>query len=196
MNQQKSPHALSSLFTIIGLVLLIGGAGVWMWLNQSDTQTVAGTANSTTSDVSALLPSAHPVADVGTPLPSLLASKNSQGVVHLTNWSYDLKKAFAQSKASGKPVLMLLTADWCGPCQMLKESVLALPGVDEMVKEKFTPVVWDLTDPSENEIKLMEIWEANGAIPEMLMFDATGNKPVKSIVGVVPQREFEMWLKG
>ena len=64
MNQQKSPHALSSLFTIIGLVLLIGGAGVWMWLNQSDTQTVAGTANSTTSDVSALLPSAHPVADV------------------------------------------------------------------------------------------------------------------------------------
>lgn len=193
MNQ--TPHKSSMLpLTILGLVLLLAGGGTWLLLNPSGATPPSSTSPAVSDEIP--LPAAHPVTDVGTPLPSLLASKNSQGVVHLTNWGYDLRAAFAQSKATGKPVLMLLTADWCGPCQMLKERVLALPAVDEIVKEKFTPVVWDLTEPSENEIKLAEKWQTNGAIPEVLIFDAQGNMPVKSIIGAVPQQRFTQWLNG
>jgi protein disulfide-isomerase len=165
----------TSLFTIIGLSLVLLGGGAWMWVSGKEQ------------------PLDHAV-DHGQPIPALLASVNGQGVVHLTNWSYDVKAAFAQSKTTGKPVLLMLTADWCGPCQVLKKSVLALPDVDKLVHEKYTPVVWDLTEPTDADIELANKWEAGQAIPELLIFDAQGKTPMRRIVGVVSQEEFEKWL--
>lgn len=136
----------------------------------------------------------HGMVDVGQPIDGLLASVNDRGVVHLSNWGYDVKQAFEQSKTTGKPVIIMLTADWCGPCQMLKKEVLALPSVDKMVHEKFTPVVWDITDPTDSDAQMAEKWEVTGEIPTVLMFDANADKPIKRIVGAVSQQVFEKWI--
>lgn len=53
---------------------------------------------------------------------------------------YTLEAARAVSAESGKPLFILATADWCGPCQTLKRGVLTDPEVVSFVRERTVPV--------------------------------------------------------
>ena len=53
---------------------------------------------------------------------------------------YTLSQAAELSEQSGKPMLVLATADWCPPCQKLKRSTLTDPTVMEWIKENTIPV--------------------------------------------------------
>ncbi|MCA9303108.1 MAG: thioredoxin family protein [Phycisphaerales bacterium] len=51
-----------------------------------------------------------------------------------------LAEARQQSAESGKPILVLATADWCAPCQGLKRGALTDPAVVEFIREQTIPV--------------------------------------------------------
>lgn len=53
---------------------------------------------------------------------------------------YTLTQASEISQETGKPMLVLVTADWCPPCQTLKRNTLTDPVVIEWIKNNTVPV--------------------------------------------------------
>ncbi len=53
---------------------------------------------------------------------------------------YTLIQATELSKETGKPMLVLATADWCPPCQTLKRTTLVDPTVVEWITDNTIPV--------------------------------------------------------
>ncbi len=67
-----------------------------------------------------------------------------------------LAQAELQSKASGRPVFALVTADWCPPCRQLKRTTLTDPGVAQWLRENTHPVYIDVSSSSTPEAERLE----------------------------------------
>lgn len=59
------------------------------------------------------------------------------------DWQHDLPAALSASKASGKPMLIQFTADWCVYCRKMKATTYADPKVKEDIQARFVPVLLD-----------------------------------------------------
>lgn len=63
---------------------------------------------------------------------------------------YTLTQARELSAESGKPMLVVVTADWCPPCQTLKRSTLMNPEVIAWIQSNAIPVyLEDSANPDE-----------------------------------------------
>ena len=54
--------------------------------------------------------------------------------------NFTIERASLKSANTGKPILVVATADWCPPCQALKKGALADPKVIAWVKDNLVPV--------------------------------------------------------
>lgn len=105
--------------------------------------------------------------------------------------STDLATALKASGASGKPVLALVTADWCGPCQSLKRGALVDAKVAALIKEKTEPVYIDATGANKDAAQL----NVTG-VPALVLLqaDKAGQRELSRLVGNQSSADILEWL--
>lgn len=93
------------------------------------------------------------------------------------NWLTDWEKAREESQKTGKPVVAMFSASWCGPCKMMIANVYPTEEAKQALKA-FVPVYIDsekLVDlASENNIR---------AYPTFVCFDAEGESVAQKVGG-------------
>ncbi len=88
-------------------------------------------------------------------------------------WLHDLDAGVDASEASGKPMFVLYTADWCPPCRDLKRDVLSDPIVDGFLSENYVRVKIDLTERGGPNARTASEYGVTG-IPTMILYDYDG----------------------
>ncbi len=82
--------------------------------------------------------------------------------------------AFERAQAGDKPLLVLVTATWCPPCQVMKNTTIP----QLMQKEAFKNCHWATVDfDAEHEIA-MQLTEGKG-VPQLIMFEKRDGKWVR-----------------
>lgn len=66
----------------------------------------------------------------------------------LAGWADGMPTGQQLAQEADKPMIVLFTATWCGPCQKLKKNVLTQPEVHNKLQAGFVPVQIDMTDQS------------------------------------------------
>jgi len=100
-------------------------------------------------------------------------------------WRRSLQAAFAESKRTGKPIMVDFYADWCGPCKILDKAYEQPNLVAE--SRKWIPVKIDVDqDPA-----AMETYKAN-RLPTIVFFNARGKETGRKVGFSVPRSVNDM----
>jgi thiol:disulfide interchange protein len=91
-----------------------------------------------------------------------------------------------------KPVLLMFTADWCGPCQTFKATVLSNPAVAARVDRSCPLVKVDLTTRDRRAAEVARRYGVQG-IPELILTDARGGE-IARYNGPTDPQQFLRWL--
>ncbi|MFG0284080.1 MAG: thioredoxin family protein [Phycisphaerales bacterium JB039] len=105
-----------------------------------------------------------------------------------------LTLASAESVAAerGGVVMVVATADWCGPCQSLKRGALADEGVAGWVRQHAAPVYLDLTAPGPEE-RAAAGRLGIGPIPAVILL--RDGQEIARTVGATPPQRLLRWLE-
>ena len=104
-------------------------------------------------------------------------------------WRTDFAAAQKESAATHKPVMLYLTATWCGPCQSLRGTTWADTSVDKALRD-YVPVKVDVDEHPDIARQY-----GGDAIPRFVVIDQSGTVE-KATEGALPPEDFIAWLKG
>jgi len=104
--------------------------------------------------------------------------------------SRTLHDALAASEASGKPVLALVSADWCGPCQGFKRGALSDQDVSRWIAANTEPVYIDVTSPNNPDAAELGV----RSIPAVVLIDERGE--LSRVEGAMSASSFLGWADG
>jgi thiol:disulfide interchange protein len=107
-------------------------------------------------------------------------------------WTSDWDAAVQQSKSTGKPALVLFTADWCPSCKMLESDVLTQSQVKQHLQDNYTLVIVDLSEQGgPNDARAREF--SIKSIPTLIVYDKSGAERDRS--HGMPAEQLLAWLK-
>ncbi len=102
-----------------------------------------------------------------------------------------LKSALSEAEKTGKPVIAVFSAVWCGPCQDMKKNVYP----SDAVKAYHDKFVWAYLDTDEaSNAKAGEKYGVSG-IPHIQFLDKSG-KALDKQVGSSSAEDFAKTLEG
>jgi thiol:disulfide interchange protein len=96
---------------------------------------------------------------------------NAQAPASDIAWRTGFDAAMAESKQTGKPLLVDFTASWCPPCKVMKHEVWPDAEVAKAANERYVPLLVDVDDPANAEVS-----QRYGIrnIPTILVLDGKG----------------------
>jgi thioredoxin-like negative regulator of GroEL len=103
-------------------------------------------------------------------------------------WRTDLDAALAESRATGRRVLVDFNAEWCPPCVVMKHDVWPHRRVTTLVEQDYVPVLIDIDRDAATSSRY-----GIDAIPAVLILDGTG--AVLARAGYLPVSGMERLLK-
>ncbi|HED53976.1 MAG TPA: thioredoxin [Phycisphaerales bacterium] len=99
-----------------------------------------------------------------------------------------MSAASQRSDKSGKPLLILATASWCGPCQSFKRGALSDESVGQLITETTEPVYLDI-DEHPDEARSLGI----NSIPTLIL--VRDGQVVSRTTGVMNVRQTKSWIQ-
>ena len=106
-------------------------------------------------------------------------------------FEHSFRGVMSDAKKSGKPVIVVFSALWCGPCQAMKNGVYPSPEV-QALQDKFEWAYLDIDDRSNGKAaKEFGV----GGIPHIQFLTADG-KPIDKQVGSSSAASFAKTLEG
>jgi thiol:disulfide interchange protein DsbD len=103
-------------------------------------------------------------------------------------WVRDEKTAVLQSRATGKPLLIDFSAEWCAACKELDVHTWTDPVVAKEVADRFVPLKIDATEETAENDELQKKYQVPG-LPTVLMMACRDERPPEcAIPGEGPAR--------
>jgi thioredoxin 1 len=128
-------------------------------------------------------------------LPLLAASLLAQGSL---KWEHSLAAGLRRAKAENKAVFLDIWAEWCPPCQHLRQNVFPTPEAEKALA-RFVPVSLMLQTKDRKSIA-EAVKEADPfkveAFPTLLILDANGRERGRHLGAFPAAKEFAAWLAG
>lgn len=93
----------------------------------------------------------------------------------MAGWETNWDAGITRSAETGKPMLVLFTADWCGPCRQLKSEVLSEPAVAQRLQSDYVLIKVDLTDRQSLGNEQAQKFAVRG-IPTLILFSSDGTQ--------------------
>lgn len=116
----------------------------------------------------------------------LILAACEQKPAELVFYDGSLGQMEEQAKEEGKPYYLYFSADWCGPCQVLKKNVFNVEEVYQYSNENYLALHVDVDEFNGQE--LSKRYEVDG-IPTFIFFNSEG-KMLGSIVGGMNSQTF------
>jgi len=129
---------------------------------------------------------------VGWLVVQMYVGKGSGGSVAMPGWTEDWVAAEKESLKTGKPRLVMFTADWCGYCTQMKEEVLLKPEVAKILEDKFVRVKVDCTKETPAVVQLNRKMDVSG-YPTLVVLDEKGEVKAK-VAGAMGKDDFLRWV--